>query len=73
METNKQTGCSRRNCLIGAAGLGIAAGGCRSAGGLFDFTDGAPTHGFAAPKLPAIRVGVVGMGDAASTSSSARS
>ena len=45
-----------------AAGLGIAAGGCRSAGGLFDFTDGAPMHGFAAPKLPTIRVGVVGMG-----------
>ena len=45
-----------------AAGLGIAAGGCRSVGRLFDFTDGAPMHGFAAPKLPTIRVGVVGMG-----------
>ena len=62
METKRQTGCSRRDFLIGAAGLGIAGGGCRSAGGLFDFTDGAPMHGFAAPKLPTIRVGVVGMG-----------
>ena len=62
METNKQTGFSRRDFLIGAAGLGIAAGGCRSVGRLFDFTDGAPMHGFAAPKLPTIRVGVVGMG-----------
>ena len=62
METKRQTGCSRRDFLIGAAGLGIAAGGCRSAGGLLDFTDGAPMHGFAAPKLPTIRVGVVGMG-----------
>ena len=62
METKRQKGCSRRDFLIGAAGLGIAVGGCRSAGGLFDFTDGAPMHGFAAPKLPTIRVGVVGMG-----------
>ena len=55
---------TRRGFLKGAAWLGAAAaGGCRSAtGGWFDFTAGAPMHGYAAPKLPHIRLGVVGMG-----------
>ena len=55
---------SRRNFLGGAALAGAAAmaGGCRTGGGFFDFTPGSPMHGFAAPKLPRIRLGVVGMG-----------
>ena len=55
---------TRRNFLGGAALAGAAAmaGGCASRGGFFDFTPGAPMHGFAAPKLPHIRLGVVGMG-----------
>ena len=36
-----KTGCSLRDSLISAVGLGIAADGCRVAEGLFDFTCGA--------------------------------
>ena len=55
---------TRRNFLSGAAFAGAAAmaGGCASRGGFFDFTPGSPMHGFAAPKMPHIRLGVVGMG-----------
>ena len=55
---------TRRNFLGGAAVAGAAAvsGGCATGGGLFDFTSGAPMHGYAAPKMPHIRIGVVGMG-----------
>ena len=55
---------TRRNFLGGAALAGAAAmaGGCASRGGFFDFTPGSPMHGFAAPKLPHLRLGVVGMG-----------
>ncbi len=42
-------------------GAACAAGGCAS-GRLFDCTNGSPMHGFAAPKIPQIRLGVVGMG-----------
>ena len=54
---------SRRGFLHGMAATGLlaTAGGCKS-GGLFDFTNGAPMQGFAAPKLPHICLGVVGMG-----------
>ena len=50
---------TRRGFLGGAAAL---AGGCATRGGLFDFTSGAPMQGWVAPKLPRIRLGVVGMG-----------
>ncbi len=56
---------NRRDFLKGAALLGAAAtvGGCATGGGRwFDFTEGAPMHGFAAPKIPHIRLGIVGMG-----------
>ena len=54
---------TRRGFLKGAAWLGAAAaGGCCTRGGLFDCTQGAPMHGYAAPKIPHIRLGVVGMG-----------
>ena len=55
---------TRRNFLGGAAVVGAAAvsGGCATRGGLLDFTSGAPMHGYAAPKMPHIRIGVVGMG-----------
>ena len=55
---------TRSNFLGGAAVAGAAAvsGGCATGGGLFDFTSGAPMHGYAAPKMPHIRIGVVGMG-----------
>ena len=56
---------SRRDFLRGAALMGAAAatGGCATGGGRwFDFTDGAPMHGYAAPKIPHIRLGIVGMG-----------
>ncbi len=56
---------NRREFLKGAALMGVAAtaGGCATGGGRwFDFTEGAPMHGFAAPKIPHIRLGVVGMG-----------
>jgi hypothetical protein len=44
-------------------GAAATAGGCATNGGRwFDFTEGAPMHGFAAPKIPHIRLGVVGMG-----------
>ena len=58
---------TRRSFLKGAALLGAAAAGGRTAHGgwfdrLFDFTSGAPMQGFAAPAIPHIRLGVVGMG-----------
>ena len=55
---------TRRNFLGGAAfaGVAAAAGGCASRGGFFDFTEGSPMHGWAAPKIPHIRLGVIGMG-----------
>ena len=55
---------SRREFLKGAALMGAAAtaGGCATGGRWFDMTDGAPMHGFAAPKIPNIRLGIVGMG-----------
>ena len=43
-------------------GASAAAGGCATRGGLFDCAKGAPMHGFAAPAIPHIRLGVVGMG-----------
>ena len=54
---------TRRGFLKGSAWTGVAAmaGGCAS-GRLFDFKSGAPMHGWAAPKLAHIRLGVVGMG-----------
>ena len=60
---------TRRDFLRGTAWMGAAAvaSGCSTArgglfGGLFGGTEGAPMHGFAAPKIPHIRLGVVGMG-----------
>ena len=55
---------TRRDFLRGSAGMGMAAlaTGCVSRGGWFGGTQGAPMHGFAAPKIPHIRLGVVGMG-----------
>ncbi len=55
---------TRRGFLGGAAMAGAAAmtGGCASRGRLFDMTPGAPMHSWGAPKLPHIRLGVVGMG-----------
>ena len=46
------------------AGAGVSAlsSGCVTGRGVFDWTQGAPMHGFAAPKIPHIRLGVVGMG-----------
>ena len=54
---------TRRGFLKGAAWLGAAAaGGCTTGGGLFCCSSGAPMHGYAAPTIPNIRLGVVGMG-----------
>jgi len=54
---------TRRAFLKNAAWLGaVAAGGCATRGGLFCCTEGAPMHRYAAPKIPHIRLGVVGMG-----------
>ena len=55
---------TRRDFLRASAGMGAAAlaAGCASRGGLFGGSAGAPMHGFAAPKIPHIRLGVVGMG-----------
>ena len=55
---------TRRGFLRGSAGMGAAAfaAGCVSRRGLFGCTSGAPMHGFAAPRIPHIRLGVVGMG-----------
>ena len=55
---------TRRDFLRASAGMGAAvfAAGCASRGGWFCGTQGAPMHGFAAPKIPHIRLGVVGMG-----------
>jgi len=53
---------NRRGFLKGSLLAGAAAvSGCASSR-LFDFTEGAPMHGFAAPALKTIRLGVVGMG-----------
>ena len=56
---------SRRNFLKGAALTGAAAvaGGCMTnGGGFFSSVTGAPMHGYAAPKIPNIRLGVIGIG-----------
>ena len=55
---------SRRDFLKSAALVGAASAAGGAAGGwrLFDWTDGAPMHGYAAPKIPHIRLGIVGMG-----------
>ena len=55
---------TRRDFLKGSAWMGAAAmaGGCCTRGGWLDCTSGAPMHGYAAPKIPHIRLGVVGMG-----------
>ena len=53
---------SRRNFLTGLAGASaVGLSGCLCDGSLFG-TAGAPMRGFCAPKLPHIRLGVVGMG-----------
>ena len=65
MGINITTGSCRRDFLKGAffAGTAAMAGGCASTrGGWLDFASGAPMHGFAAPKMPRIRLGIVGMG-----------
>ena len=55
---------TRRDFLKGTAWMGAAAmaGGCCTHGTWLDCTSGAPMHGYAAPKIPHIRLGVVGMG-----------
>ena len=55
---------TRRAFLGGSLGMGAAAlaVGCDSRGKMFGGTVGAPMHGYAAPKIPHIRLGVVGMG-----------
>ena len=56
---------TRRNFLKGAAWMGAACGlgGCATrGGGLFGGTAGSPMHAYAAPAIPHIRLGVVGMG-----------
>ena len=55
---------TRRDFLKAGAWLGASAAtcGCASRGGLFDMTPGAPMHCWGAPKLPHVRLGVVGMG-----------
>ena len=55
---------TRRDFLKGAAWIGAACGlgGCASGGGCFGGTKGAPMHGYAAPAIKHIRLGVVGMG-----------
>jgi len=58
---------TRRDFLRGAAVAGMAVGATGAANGgffsnLFGCTEGAPMQGYAAPKIPHIRLGVVGMG-----------
>ena len=55
---------TRRDFIRSAAGIGAATalGGCATRGGLFGGCGGAPMHGFAAPAIPHIRLGVVGIG-----------
>ena len=54
---------TRRDFLKGAAWMGAAAtAGCTTGRSWFDCTTGAPMHGFAAPAIPNIRLGVIGMG-----------
>ena len=54
----------RRDFLkgIALASTACAVGGCAGAGRFFAGTQGSPMHRFAAPKMPHIRLGVVGMG-----------
>ena len=55
---------TRREFIKHAAWIGAACGfgGCASRGGLFGCSCGSPMHGYAAPAIPHIRLGVVGMG-----------
>ena len=55
---------TRREFLKGGAWFGASTmvGGCATRGGLLDFTQGAPMQGWAAPRMPHVRLGVVGMG-----------
>ena len=56
---------TRREFLRNAAWMGAACGlggCCATRGGFFDGTVGSPMHGYAAPAIPHIRLGVVGMG-----------
>lgn len=55
---------SRRNFLKGAAltGAAFASGGCVSRNGWLSANIGAPMHRYAAPAIPNIRLGVIGMG-----------
>ena len=56
---------TRRDMLKTFAGAGVSAiaAGCVSSGrSFFGGTEGSPMHGYAAPKIPHIRLGVVGMG-----------
>ena len=66
MDSNVFVGANRRDFLKGALLTGAAAvtGGCATTrGGWLDFTAGAPMHGYAAPKIPHIRLGIVGTGN----------
>ena len=55
---------TRREFLKKASWTGamLGLGGCATRGGLFGGTEGSPMHGYAAPAIPHIRLGVVGMG-----------
>ncbi len=54
---------NRRDFIKGGVLFGAAcAGGCATDKRFFDFTQGAPMHGWRAEKLPVIRLGVVGIG-----------
>ncbi len=56
---------TRREFIRNAAWMGAACGlgGCCTHGGIFgDCTQGSPMHGYAAPAIKHIRLGVIGMG-----------
>ena len=55
---------TRRDLLKVFAGAGATAfaSGCLSGKGWLSGTQGSPMHGYAAPKIPHIRLGVIGMG-----------
>ena len=55
---------TRREFLKKASWMGamVGLGGCATRGGLFGGTEGSPMQGYAAPAMPHIRLGVVGMG-----------
>ena len=55
---------TRRDLLKVFAGAGATAfaSGCLSGKGWLSGTQGSPRHGYAAPKIPHIRLGVIGMG-----------